>query len=42
MVKYKINLVFKDKSLNEIITELLKIKLINALDLKLLMERRNN
>jgi len=35
MVKYKVNLKFKDtyKSLNEIITEVLKIELVNMLNL---------
>ena len=35
MVKYKVNLKFKDtsKSLNEIITELLKIELANMLNM---------
>ena len=35
MVKYKVNLIFKDASisLNEIITEVLKIELANMLDM---------
>ena len=35
MVKYKVNLMFKDasKSLNEIITEVLKIELANKLNM---------
>ena len=35
MVKYKVNLMFKDtsKSLNEIITEVLKIELANMLNM---------
>ena len=35
MVKYKVNLIFKDssKSLNEIITEVLKIELANMLNM---------